>query len=215
MTSTATTAEGMAAGSGGDHPVQVTFDPNTSINRLWGIPIIGWMIRGLALIPHAIVLWAMGILIGLSVLVSWIPVLLMGRQASMLVWLYSTYVRYTTRMFAWALFLSGPYPPIIPNGAEYPVNVTVDHTGSINRLWGIPFLGIWARYILVIPHVILLFFLYFAVAFFGILSFAFILINGRMPTSAYALVGGFLRVTARASLYIFLVPVRYPPISLT
>ena len=214
MTSTTATAEGMAAGSG-DYPVQVTFDPNTSINRLWGIPIVGWIVRGIALIPHAIVLWAMGILLGFSILVSWIPVLLMGRQAAMLVWLYSTYIRYTTRVFAWALFLSAPYPPIIPNGDNYPVNVSVDGTGSINRLWGIPFLGIWLRYILVIPHLLVLFVLYFAVAFFAIFGFVFILIGGRMPTIAYALVGGFLRITARASLYIFLVPIRYPPISLT
>lgn len=215
MTSTATTAEGLA-GSGGDYPVQVTFDPNTSINRLWGVPIFGWMVRWIALIPHAIVLWAMGILLGLSILVSWIPVLVMGRQASMLVSLYATYIRYTTRFIAWGLFLSGPYPPIIPNGSDdYPVNVTVDPGESIHRLWGIPFLGLWVRYILVIPHLILLFILYFPVAFFALLSFVFILVSGRMPTIAYALVGGFLRVSARAALYVFLVPVRYPPISIT
>lgn len=215
MTSTTATAAGMAAGSGGDYPVQVTFDPNTSINRLWGIPIVGWLVRWVALIPHAIVLWLMGILVGLSVLVSWIPVLLLGRQAQMLVSLYATYMRYWIRVAAWGLFLSGPYPPIIPGDSDYPVNVTVDGSGSINRLWGIPFFGIWVRSILIIPHYILLFILYFPVAFFALLSFAFVLFTGRMPTIAYAVIGGFLRISARSSAYILLVPVRYPPISLT
>lgn len=215
MTSTTATAAGMAAGSGGDYPVQVTFDPNTSINRLWGIPIVGWLVRWVALIPHAIVLWLMGILVGLSVLVSWIPVLLLGRQAQMLVGLYATYMRYWIRVAAWGLFLSGPYPPIIPGDSDYPVNVTVDGSGSINRLWGIPFFGIWVRSILIIPHYILLFILYFPVAFFALLSFAFVLFTGRMPMIAYAVIGGFLRISARSSAYILLVPVRYPPISLT
>ena len=215
MTSTSATAAGMAAGSGGDYPVQVTFDQDTSINRLWGIPILGWMVRWIALIPHFIVLWLLGIVTGLSVLVSWIPVLFMGRQAQMLVSLYTTYLRYTTRVVAWAMFLSGPYPPIIPGDSDYPVNVTVDGSGSINRLWGIPFLGIWVRAILIIPHAILLFILYFPVAFFALLSFAFILFTGRMPTMAYAVIGGFLRISIRCSAYIFLMPVRYPPISLT
>ena len=214
MTSTATTAEGMAASSG-DYPVQVTFDPETSINRLWGIPIFGWMVRWIALIPHFIVLWLLGIVVGLSVLVSWIPVLFTGRQAQMLVGLYATYLRYATRVIAWAMFLSSPYPPIVPGDSEYPVNVTIDGSGSINRLWGIPFLGLYVRMILIIPHALLLFVLYFPVAFFALLSFAFILFTGRMPTMAYALIGGFLRITARATAYIFLVPVRYPPISLT
>ena len=214
MTSTATTAEGMASGSS-DYPVQVTFDPNTSINRLWGIPILGWIVRFIALIPHAIVLWLMGIVLGLSVLVSWIPVLFTGRQAQMLVSLYSTYLRYWARVGAWAMFLSAPYPPILPGNADYPVNVTIDGSGSIHRLWGIPFLGLYLRLILVIPHALLLFILYFPVAFFALLSFVFILFTGRMPTMAYAVIGGFLRISVRASAYIFLMPVRYPPISLT
>ena len=46
-----------------------------------GIPIVGLMIRAILVIPQAIVLLFLGILVGLTVLVSWIPILLNGRMA--------------------------------------------------------------------------------------------------------------------------------------
>jgi hypothetical protein len=208
------TAEGMAAGAGG-YPVQVTFDPEQRINRLWGIPGVGWTVRILLLIPHFIVLWVLAFLLGLSVLISWIPVLFTGRQAAVLIEFYSAYYRYTTRVLAWALFLVGPYPPILPSSAPYPVNVEVQGGGTINRLWGIPFLGIWARGVLIIPHAILLVLLYIPLILFSLVAWIPILINGRMPTIGYAIYGGFLRLTTRATLWVLLVPAPYPPISIT
>ncbi|MES1239629.1 MAG: DUF4389 domain-containing protein, partial [Chloroflexota bacterium] len=88
-------------------------------------------------------------------------------------------------------------------------------SGSINRLWGIPILGLYLRAILIIPHALLLLVLEIAIVFVSLVIWIPILINGRMPTFGYALYGGFLRVAARANLYILLVPVRYPPISIT
>ena len=215
MTSTTATAEGMAAGSGGDYPVQVTFDKDQSINRLWGIPGIGWAIRALILIPHYVILWFLGVLTGLSVLVSWIPVLLTGKQAQMLVSLYATTYTYSARVYGYLFFLAGPYPPIMPGSADYPINVQVDGSGSINRLWGIPLLGLYLRAILVIPHAILLFLLQVVAFFLSLVIWIPILINGRMPSFGYAIYGGFLRITTRVALYVLLVPVRYPPISIT
>ncbi|HJP87660.1 MAG TPA: DUF4389 domain-containing protein [Candidatus Limnocylindrales bacterium] len=214
MTSTATTAEAMA-GSSGDYPVQLSFDPDQRINRLWGIPIIGWSIRALILIPHYIVLWLLGVVTGLSVLISWIPVLLTGKQNATLVSLYSTTYEYTARVYGYLFFLAAPYPPIVPGPMDYPINLQVDGSGSINRLWGIPFLGLYLRAILIIPHAILLFFLEIAAIFLSIVIWIPILINGRMPSIGYAIYGGFLRITMRVSLYVLLVPVRYPPISIT
>lgn len=203
-----------AAGSGGGYPIQVTFDPDQLINRLWGIPILGWTVRFLLLIPHFLILWLLGLVLGLSILVSWIPVLFTGRQAAVIVEFYATYYRYTTRVLAWAFFLAAPYPPILPGMVPYPVNVEVNGSGSINRLWGIPFLGIWVRGILVLPHAILLFILYFPLILFSLVAWVPILINGRMPPIGYTLYGGFLRLSARATMWVLLVPAPYPPLSI-
>jgi len=204
----ATAADRLDTGYG-EYPVQVSFDPEQRINRLWGIPFLGMAARWLALIPHLFVAWVLSVGLGLSVLVSWIPVLFLGRQP--LAGFYVGTYRYLTRVIAWGFFLAGPYPPFSWNTA-YPVNVDAPTDGSINRLWGIPFLGLWLRGLLVIPHAIVLFALAI-VLYFGIFVIWIpILINGRMPALGYQLYGGYLRLYARVYLWVFLTPVPYPPL---
>ena len=206
---TAATAADRADVGYGEYPLQVSFDPEQRINRLWGIPILGMAVRWFVLIPHFIVAWGLSILLGLSVLVSWIPVLILGRQP--LAGFYAMGYRYLTRVLAWGLFLAGPYPPFSWSAA-YPVNLDMPTDGSINRLWGIPFLGIWLRTLILIPHFIVLLFLGIAVYLGVFVIWIPILINGRMPDLGYALYGGFLRLYARAYLYLILAPIPYPPI---
>lgn len=160
-----TTTETLAPAMGG-YPITVTFDTEQRVNRLWGIPVLGWTVRWIALIPHFIVLWVLEFLLGLSILVSWVPVLLTGRQADIFVSFYVTAYRYATRVIGWAFFLAGPYPPILPGDSAYPINVDYNAADrNINRLWGIPFLGLWVRALLIIPAAFLLFILYFPIAF--------------------------------------------------
>jgi hypothetical protein len=48
-------------------------------------------------------------------------------------------------------------PPAYPLAPDaYPVNVSYDRAARISRLWGIPWLGQMVRWILLIPHIILL-----------------------------------------------------------
>ena len=204
----ASTAEQMGIGVG-DYPVRVSFDPEQRINRLWGIPFLGIAIRWFVLIPHFFVAWVLAIGLGLSVLVSWIPVLFMGRQP--LAGFYVNTYRYLTRVIAWGLFLAGPYPPFSWHAA-YPVNVDGPTDGSINRLWGIPLLGLWVRSLLVIPHLIVVFALGVLMYFGLFIIWIPILINGRVPALGYAVYGGYLRLYTRIYLWIFLTPVPYPPL---
>jgi hypothetical protein len=46
-----------------------------------GIPFIGVLVRWIALIPHFLVLIVLGIVVGILVLFTWVPVLLNGRTA--------------------------------------------------------------------------------------------------------------------------------------
>ena len=199
-----------------DYPISVTFDTEQQINRLWGIPILGWTVRWLLVIPHLVVLWFLQLVVGLFVFVSWIPVLINGRQADIVVSLFVTTYRYMVRVVGWAFFMAGPYPPIVPGDTEYPINLDYDSADrGINRLWGIPLLGIYLRGLLVIPHAFLLFILYFPIAFLAFLSWIFILIYGRLPDFYFTLYGGFLRISARATLWVALVPAPYPPLRLS
>jgi hypothetical protein len=94
-----------------DHPITLTFDEYEQQNRLWGIPILGILVRVILLIPHFFVLWVLGIIVGLLVLISWAPVLVNGRQADGIVDFVGGVYRWTMRVSSYSLLLTGKYPP--------------------------------------------------------------------------------------------------------
>jgi hypothetical protein len=98
---------------GAPTPVDVKIEPTSlEINRLWGIPILGFFVRILVLIPQFIVLSILGMVVGLSLIVLWIPILLTGKYPGWAISLYGAMFRYGTRVSAYLLFLPVPYPPI-------------------------------------------------------------------------------------------------------
>jgi hypothetical protein len=98
---------------GAPTPVDVKIEPTSlEINRLWGIPILGFFVRILVLIPQLIVLSILGMVVGLSLIVLWIPILLTGKYPGWAISLYGAMFRYGTRLSAYLLFLPVPYPPI-------------------------------------------------------------------------------------------------------
>ena len=199
--------------AGSHYPVRVTFDRNQEINRLWGIPFFGMFARWLLLIPHFLVLWVLGVASGLSILVTWIPILVNGRFPSWAVDLYETTYRWGVRVAAYAVLMTGFYPPFSLS-APYPADVTVaPPSREINRLWGIPLLGLVVRSLLVIPLAIVLALLGIGVWFAFFVIWIPVLVNGRFPQLGYDLFGGYLRLSTRISIYTLLVPVPYPSIS--
>ena len=67
--------------------------------------------RAILLIPHFFVLWVLGVIAGFLVLVSWIPVLVSGRQAEAIVDYFAAVYRWSVRVGAYAMLLTGTYPP--------------------------------------------------------------------------------------------------------
>ena len=198
------------AGSSG-YPVHLTIDRTQRVNRLWGIPLVGLVLRWILLIPHWLIIGILGFLAGLSVLVSWIPVLFLGRMPDMLFDLYVMTYRWAARVAAYAVLMTDSYPPFSLN-VSYPVDLIVEPRSSLNRLWGIPFFGFLARELALIPHLIVLFFLGIVVYVAMLVMWIPVLVNGRFPQIGYDLFGGYLRLTSRASLWLLLMPMPYPPI---
>ena len=95
----------------GPYSVMVRIDPNQPINRLWGIPLLGIAGRWLLCIPHFIALFFVGIVAVILVYFSWLPVLVMGRQAGPVIDLLGGYWRWSTRVSAYVLLLTDRYPP--------------------------------------------------------------------------------------------------------
>ncbi len=199
-----------APGTG--YPVRLRIDGSrTSMSRLWGIPILGVLVRSILAIPLYLVLGLVSLAVSLTMLVSWIPVLFTGRQAGWVYGVNSFYVDWTARLGAYLLLLVGGYPL----SGDFGARVEVDRDQRFSRLWGIPLLGILIRSIVLIPHYIVLAFLGIAVGFLGLVNWIPVLLLGRQAEPIVTLVGGYLRWTARLNAYVLLVASPYPPFSLS
>jgi hypothetical protein len=198
---------------GPEYPVDVTFPRDKGQGRLWGIPFVGLVIRSFLVIPQLVVLIVLAFVMYLVLLINWIPVLLMGRQAAFAYAVVGGYLRLSTRVAGYVLLLTGRYPPFGPGG-EHPIDVTFDQTERQNRLWGIPLIGLWIRWLLLIPHWIVLALISIVVAFLILVSWVPVLINGRQADVIIQWIGGFYRWAIRVSAYAFLLTGRYPPFRL-
>ncbi len=209
-------AQAPAAPMGGGYPVQLTVTDEREINRLWGIPFVGVFVRMIMAIPHLIVLAIMGIVLYIWVLLGWIPILLLGRQPSLVVKFLTELIHRSMRVAGYVyMLLPGGYPPLEP-GAPSPVDVKIDVEGrSLSRLWGIPFFGIFVRYIVLIPHLIVLAILGIVVYVSFIVLWIPILLMGKYPNAFASFYAGFLRYAARVLAYLLLLPIPYPPFSLS
>lgn len=203
----------VAGTPGGGYPVQAEFDEGEPINRLWGIPILGHIARAVILIPHAIVLWLLSIGVALSLFVLWIPILIGGRAPAWAYTLIGGTSRYSVRVSAYLLMLTDTYPPFALD-VPHPVRVFYEPNQPIFRLWGIPFLGLWLRALILIPHWIALWLLGIGVACAYFVSWIPVLTGGRMATWGYTLFGGTLRWATRVTAYLFLLTDVYPPFRL-
>jgi hypothetical protein len=195
------------------YPMITTFDETVTMSRLWGIPLLGIMVRGFLLIPHFIVLAFYGILVALLQLVVWIPVLVNGRYPAWGYAIVGGFLRWVTRVQAYAILAASAYPPL-STGGRHDVDVRWDESQTVARWAGIPLLGVWIRSILLIPHLVILYFLGVGVGFLGFITWIPVLLSGRYGDWAYRIVGGYIRWQNRTICYTLLMTGPYPPFSL-
>lgn len=196
-----------------EYPATLSIAPDEGQNRLWGIPLLGIIVRSILIIPQAIVLFFVVIALYFLTLISWIPVLLNGRMAGWYYTIAGGYIRLSTRMSLYVSLVTGRYPPFGLRG-DHSVQVTFDESEEQHRLWGIPFFGILLRWVLLIPHFIILWVLAIVVGILILFSWVPVLLNGRQADSVVRFVGGFYRWGVRVGAYALLLTGRYPPFSL-
>ncbi|MDP2675321.1 MAG: DUF4389 domain-containing protein [Dehalococcoidia bacterium] len=93
------------------YSVSVQFTIPARNSRFWAFPLLGYVLKQIVLIPHVIVLFFVGVLVMLSQLVLWVPVLLLGRYPKWGYTLVGGYIRWTARIQAFSFGLTDQYPP--------------------------------------------------------------------------------------------------------
>lgn len=93
------------------YPVQVAIEYPSNPGKVFAIPLIGIMIRELALIPHFFVLGCVGFIVGFFQMITWAPVLFGGQYPAWGEDFVGGWIRWTARVQAYFLGLTDQYPP--------------------------------------------------------------------------------------------------------
>ena len=95
-----------------------------------------------------------------------------------------------------------------PPNPDYPVRVDVDYPDRLSRLL------IFVKWLLAIPHYVVLFFLGIGAYVVLIIAWFSTIITGTYPEGMFNYLVGVMRWGARVSAYVFLLTDQYPPFSL-
>jgi len=194
------------------YPIVLNVARPENPSRFWAIPIIGILIKYIILIPHLIILYVLGIALGLTQLVIWAWVLFGGRYPDWAFGLVGGYIRWIMRLQQYGYGLTDVYPAFSMDALG---DVGIERPESSSRFWAIPIVGILVKYIILIPHFIVLYALSIAVAACQLVIWAWVLFGGIYPSWAYTLVGGTILWTTRVYGFALGLTDRYPPFSFT
>ena len=105
-----------------------------------------------------------------------------------------------------------PPPPPRP---RYPIDVRFDRDQRIGRFWAIPIIGWFFRWLVLLPHYIVLGLFAIVVFFAMLVTWIPVLLTGRFPGWGYSIIGGYYRWSTRVIAYQYLMVGPYPPFSPT
>ena len=183
----------------------VTFEVDYPENLSRWLIFIKWLL----VIPHWIILGAFQYLIQATTVISWFAILFTGRYPKPLFDLAVIYWRWYSRMIAYVALLRDEYPPFGGGMPQYPVRVDIEYPERLSRLL------IFVKWLLAIPHVIVLFFLTMAGIVVYVLAWFAILFTGRFPRDMFDFLVGIGRWGLRVNAYVYLMRDEYPPFSLS
>jgi hypothetical protein len=141
---------------------------------------------------------------------SWFAIVFTGRMPESL-WNFGAFVvGWHFRAQAYIYLLTDEYPPFgdVPSPRAYSAQFDAERPGERNRV------TVFFRIFMIIPHLIVLFFLEIAALILTVIAWFAILFTGRFPAGVYGFVAGVLAWRTRVYGYGVLLTDEYPPFSL-
>src|ERR1039458_7796484 len=158
-------------------------------------------------IPVAIVLYVYGIIACVVIVLAWFTIVFTGHYPRGMYDFVAGFLRFQTRVTAYAALLCDPYPPF--GGApepSYPVRVQfagpLEHYSRLKTLF---------RVILAIPIMVLRYVINLLLEIGAVAAWVVIVITGKMPRGLFDLMVLANSYTARSDAYLYLLTETYPP----
>jgi hypothetical protein len=192
------------AAAAADYPVRFDVEYPERLSR-WKI-FLKWLFA----IPQFIIVYLLQIVAGVMILVAFFAILFTKKWPRGMFDFMVQIQRWTLNTLAYALTLQrDEYPPFSGDAGEYPLGLEVDYDENLSR-W-----LIFVKWLLILPHVIVLLFLIAAAYIVVFIAFFAILFTARYPRGLFDFVTGVIRWTLRVYAYgHWLVTDRYPPFTL-
>jgi hypothetical protein len=163
-------------------------------------------VKWLFAIPHLFVLSFFGMLVSILVWIAWFVILLTRHYPESMFGLIVTYMRWTANVNVFIMFQRDEYPPF--GAGPYPVHLELAYPAELSR-W-----LIFIKWLLVIPNLLVYFFVGLALLLALFIAWWVILITGRMPRGLFDFITGVNRWGHRLNAYTWLMTDKYPPFSL-
>jgi hypothetical protein len=188
----------------GDYPVRYDVDYPDELSR-WKI-FVKWLLA----IPHLIIVYLLQGVASILVFIAFFAILFTKKWPRGLFDFTVQIERWTANTFAYGFLLfRDEYPPFSGEVGEYPVTLEIDYDDDLSR-W-----MIFVKWLLAIPHFIVLLVLEVVASVMVIIAFFAILFTGRYPRGLFDFVVGTIRWYWRVNAYaLLLMTDRYPPFSL-
>lgn len=163
-------------------------------------------VKWLLIIPHLFVLAVLGIGLYVVTFVAWWAILITGHYPRGMWDFAMMVVRWQARINAYMYLQRDDYPPF--GDADYPIRFEMAYPERQSRLL------IFVRWLLIIPHWIVLSILAIAMYVVWFIVWWVILITGRYPRGMFGFMTGVSRWAYRVLVYLLLLTDAYPPFSM-
>ena len=168
-----------------------------------------WLIfvKWLLIIPQLFVLMFLIVAQWIITSIAWFVILITGSYSEGL-WAFSLRVmRWQANVTVYSSLMRDEYPPFSGN-EPYPVTFELAYPQHVSRLM------IFIKWLLAIPHFVVLYFLAIVASIVHFVAFFAILFTKRYPASLFNFMVGFQRWTYRVQVYYMLMTDDYPPFTL-
>ena len=183
------------------HPIGLIVTDDLQRNRLTVF------FRLLLAIPHLIVVGLWGIVAEITLFVTWLITIFTGRVPDGLHNFLASFLRYSTRVYAYVFLLADPWPPLSGAQGGYPIDVRIDPPEEQSRL------TVFFRLLLAIPALILTSVFRAVNQIVALLGWFYALATGRMNEGMRNISAWLLRYETQTYGYVFLLTGRYPSLA--
>ena len=164
------------------------------------------LLRVFMVIPHYVVLEFLGIAAVVVAFIGWWGALFTGRLPDFAATFLTGYVRWATRVAAYALLLADAYPPFsLQDDPAYPVRVALPQGDRLNRA------AVFFRWFLALPaNLLAALVLVGGGTIVGFVGWLVTLATGQLPAPLHLAYAAVVRFAARTYSYLYLLTPAYP-----